>query len=55
MIAAALSQGYFDFPRKVGLTELSKRLGIKASTLSEILRSAERKVMQDLTAVMASN
>lgn len=55
IIAAALSQGYFDFPRKVGLTELSKRLGIKASTLSEILRSAERKVMQDVTAVMASN
>jgi len=45
IMAIAISLGYFDFPRRVGLTSLSTILGIKPSTLSEILRSAERKIM----------
>lgn len=49
VVATALSLGYFDFPRKVGLTELSKRVGVKPSSLSEILRSAERKIMESAT------
>jgi len=45
IMARAISLGYFDFPRRVSLTSLSTTLGIKPSTLSEILRSAERKIM----------
>ncbi len=46
IVATAVNQGYFEFPRKVSLTELSKQVGVKPSTLSEILRSAERRIMQ---------
>lgn len=49
VITMAISSGYFDFPRKVGLTELSTKLGIKPSTLSEIIRAAERKIMDNVT------
>jgi predicted DNA binding protein len=45
ILAKAISLGYFDFPRKVSLTSLSQIVGVKPSTLSEILRSAERKIM----------
>jgi predicted DNA binding protein len=45
IVAKAISLGYFDFPRRVSLTSLSGTLGIKPSTLSEILRSAERKII----------
>jgi len=45
IVARAISLGYFDFPRRVSLTSLSGSLGIKPSTLSEILRSAERKII----------
>lgn len=41
----AISLGYFEFPRKIGLTQLAEVLQIKASTLSEILRSAQRKIL----------
>ena len=43
----AISLGYFDFPRKISLTELSKKVSIKPSTLSEILRNAERKILRN--------
>lgn len=46
IVATAVAQGYFEFPRKISLTELSKQVGVKPSTLSEILRSAERRIMQ---------
>lgn len=43
-ILAAVKAGYFEFPRKVGLTKLAETLSIKPSTLSEILRRAEDKI-----------
>jgi HTH DNA binding domain len=46
VISTAVRLGFFDFPRKVSVTELGAKLGIKPSTLSEILRSAERKIME---------
>ncbi|MDV3293306.1 MAG: helix-turn-helix domain-containing protein [Nitrososphaerales archaeon] len=46
ILATAMASGYFDFPRRTGLSELSKMVGVKPSTLSEILRSAERKIME---------
>jgi hypothetical protein len=45
VVSTALSLGYFDFPRKISLTGLSGKMGIRSSTLSQILRSAERKIM----------
>ncbi len=45
ILAKAISMGYFEFPRKFSLTELSRRLGIRPSTLSQLLRAAESKVM----------
>jgi hypothetical protein len=47
VLAMAISLGYFDFPRKISLTELSKKVSIKPSTLSEILRNAERKILRN--------
>ncbi|MHB2035910.1 MAG: helix-turn-helix domain-containing protein [Nitrososphaerales archaeon] len=41
----ALEMGYFEFPKKIRLEELSRRLGISAGTLSEILRRAEKHVL----------
>jgi predicted DNA binding protein len=46
-MATAMANGYFDFPRKISLTGLSQLVGVKPSTLSEILRSAERRIMQN--------
>jgi predicted DNA binding protein len=45
ILAKAISLGYFEFPRRFSLTELSRRVGIKPSTLSQVLRAAEEKVM----------
>ncbi|HZW85659.1 MAG TPA: helix-turn-helix domain-containing protein, partial [Nitrososphaerales archaeon] len=45
ILAAAVNHGYFEFPRRISLTELSVMVGVKPSTLSEILRSAERRIM----------
>ena len=44
VIVTAVARGYFDFPRAISLTGLSKLVGVRPSTLSEILRSAERRV-----------
>ncbi|MDG6985938.1 MAG: helix-turn-helix domain-containing protein [Nitrososphaerota archaeon] len=45
ILATAIARGYFEFPRKISLTGLSGLVGVKPSTLSEILRSAERRIM----------
>ena len=41
----AFEKGYFDFPRKIGLRQLAKIFGISTSTLSEILRKGQRRIM----------
>jgi hypothetical protein len=48
ILATAISLGYFDFPRKISLTALSDKVGIRPSTLSEVLRSAERKIIENV-------
>ncbi len=45
ILGKAMMLGYFEFPRRISLTELSKHIGIKPSTLSQVLRAAEEKVM----------
>ncbi len=41
----AYSRGYYDQPRSISLDKLSKELGLSKSTLNEILRSAESKII----------
>jgi len=42
----ALKMGFFDFPRKIGMSELSEKLGIGLSTLSEITRRGIRRLLE---------
>jgi predicted DNA binding protein len=41
----AYERGYFDFPRRVGLKELATSFSVSTSTLSEILRKGQRRIM----------
>ncbi len=43
----ALKMGFFEFPRKITMLELSRRLGIGLSTLSEITRRGIRRLLED--------
>lgn len=45
IVKMALEMGYFEFPKKIRLEELSERLGISAGNLSEILRRAEKNIL----------
>ena len=47
ILRSAMEMGFYDFPRRISLTELAKKIGIKPSTLSEILRSAEKNILGD--------
>ena len=42
----ALKGGFFDYPRKIGTQELSAKLGIRPSTLSEIFRRGTRRLLE---------
>jgi predicted DNA binding protein len=42
----ALKGGFFDYPRKIGTQELSAKLGIRPSTLSEMLRRGTRRLLE---------
>ncbi|AWR98288.1 bacterio-opsin activator [Acidianus sulfidivorans JP7] len=45
ILKIALEAGYFDYPKKVKITELAEKLNISVSNLSEILRRAEKNVI----------
>lgn len=45
VLSIAYKLGFFEFPKKVSLTGLAKKLGVSKSTLSEILRAGEAKVL----------
>jgi len=45
VLLEALKLGYYDWPRKITLTELADRLGISKATLSEHLRRAHQKLL----------
>lgn len=42
----ALKMGFFEYPRKIHTVELSRRLGIGPSTLSEITRRGIRRLLK---------
>ncbi|WP_202319452.1 helix-turn-helix domain-containing protein [Archaeoglobus neptunius] len=46
ILKVALERGYFDFPKKVKLEELAEYFSIAPSTLSEILRRGQKKVLE---------
>jgi len=50
ILSIAFESGYFEFPKKVGLKELAARTGVRESTLGEILRRGQRKILRDYLA-----
>ena len=45
LIRIAFDLGYFEFPKRINLEQLSERLGISTGTLSEILRRGQRNIL----------
>lgn len=45
IIRIAYELGYYDFPRKISLTSLAKKLNLSSATLSEILRRGEYRII----------
>ncbi len=50
ILSIAYERGFFDFPKKMGLKELAAETGIRTSTLAEILRRGQRKVLGEYLA-----
>jgi len=45
VIEYAYASGFYEYPRRAALHQLSRSLGISSSTLGEMLRRAERKIV----------
>lgn len=45
IIQEALNRGYYDYPKKITIKDLSKAFNISPSTLGEILQRGEKKVI----------
>lgn len=45
IVEIALEEGYFDYPRRITLRKLANKVGVSASTVSEVLRRAEKKIL----------
>jgi predicted DNA binding protein len=45
VLRIALEAGYYDFPRRINLKDLANKLGVSPSSLSEVLRRAERNAL----------
>jgi predicted DNA binding protein len=45
IVRIALEKGYFDYPKKTNIRELANDFDISISTLSEILRKGQRKII----------
>ena len=45
VLSVAMDLGYFDDPRGISLGKLAQRFNVSISTLSEVLRKAQHKVM----------
>lgn len=54
IIRAAFSSGYFDYPRRTDTENLAKKLNISASTLSEVLRAAQRRILGQYLRTLSS-
>ena len=47
IIRTAFASGYFDFPRRIGSEKLATKLGVSVSTLSEVMRAAQRRIFAE--------
>jgi predicted DNA binding protein len=47
VLALALQEGYYETPKRIHLTELAKRLHIAPSSLGEVLKRAEKAVIEE--------
>ncbi|MEE8400950.1 MAG: helix-turn-helix domain-containing protein, partial [Candidatus Hydrothermarchaeaceae archaeon] len=45
IVREAICRGYFDTPKRAGVRELAKEFAISISTLSEILRKGQKKIL----------
>lgn len=45
VLKSAMEMGLYDFPRRITQDELAAKLGIKTSTLNEILRRGQKKIL----------
>lgn len=45
ILAKAFELGYFEYPKKIRLEQLAGRLGVSKSTVSQVLRKAQTKVV----------
>jgi len=50
ILTIAFERGYFEFPKKLGLSELASQTGVKTSTLAEILRRGQKKILREYLA-----
>ncbi|WP_331234011.1 helix-turn-helix domain-containing protein [Natronorarus salvus] len=48
VLETAYGMGYFERPREANATEVADELGVAPSTVSEHLRTAQRKIFEDL-------
>lgn len=47
IIRTAFESGYFNYPRRVDSSKLASKLGISVSTLSEVMRAAQRRIFAE--------
>lgn len=45
IVEYAFASGFYEYPRRTGLQELAGSFGVSASTLGEMMRRAERKII----------
>jgi predicted DNA binding protein len=45
VLKSALELGYYEYPKKISTEDLSKVVGLAPSTISEILRRAEKRII----------
>jgi len=50
ILAIAFERGYFDFPKRIGLEELASIMGVRTSTMAEILRRGQKKILGEYLA-----
>ena len=45
VVSLAYELGYFEFPKRINLTDLAKKVGVSKAALSETLRTGEEKIL----------
>jgi predicted DNA binding protein len=46
IIRVAYEKGYFDYPKKISLRQLARLFGVSISTISEVLRTGQKKIIR---------